>query len=174
MLWVLRILVVGGGCAAWSIPLLEADPESRAVAADLPPVIEITREYVDRHGLADRYEYIPGNIRELDFGDNEYDMALLGNICHSEGARNSRDLIIKMGRCVKPGGRIIIVDMIPDDERRGPLRPLIFAVNMLVGTEEGGTFTRREYQGWLLEAGFGQMEELESGGDSPVLVAERV
>jgi SAM-dependent methyltransferase len=138
MLRGLRILDVGAGSAAWSIPLLEADPESRAVAADLPPVIEITREYVDRHGLADRYEYIPGNIRELDFGDNEYDMALLGNICHSEGARNSRDLIIKMGRCVKPGGRIIIVDMIPDDERRGPLRPLIFAVNMLVGTEEGG------------------------------------
>jgi ubiquinone/menaquinone biosynthesis C-methylase UbiE len=169
-----KILDVGAGSGAWSIALLEQDPESQAVAVDLAPVIEITREYVEKHGLGDRIQYMAGNIRELDFNNEEYDLAVLGNICHSEGPTRSRSLILKIGRCVKPGGKIIIVDMIPNDERTGPVTALIFAVNMLVATEEGGTFTRREYQEWLREAGFGEIEEIAAGGDSPVLVAERL
>ncbi len=169
-----KILDVAAGSAAWSIALLEQDPESQAVAVDLPPVIEITKEYVEKHLMGDRYQYIAGNIRNLDLGNEEYDLALLGNICHSEGPIHSRSLISKIGRCLKPGGKIIIVDMIPNNERTGPVIPLIFAVNMLVATEEGGTFTRKEYQEWLKTAGFGKIEEIEAGGNSPVLVAERL
>ncbi len=169
-----RILDVGAGSAAWSIAFLEDDPESTAVAVDLPPIIPVAEEFVKRHGMEGRYEYMPGNIRELDFGHDEYDMAVLGNICHSEGPVHTGDLTRKMGRCIRPGGSIVIVDMIPDDDRTGPATALIFAINMLVGTEEGGTFTRKEYQEWLTQAGFGRIEEMEAGGDSPVLVSERL
>lgn len=169
-----KVLDVGAGSAAWSIALLEDDPESTAKANDLEPVISVAEEFVKTHGLEGRYEYLPGNIRELDFGGDEYDIAVLGNICHSEGPAHSKDLIAKMGRCIRKGGRIVIVDMIPDDDRTGPARPLIFAINMLVATEDGGTFTKKEYQEWLTAAGFGGIEEMEAEGDFPILVAERL
>jgi len=169
----LRILDVGAGSGAWSIPLAEADASARVTAVDLPPVIPTTQEFVARHGLAARYQFRPGNVRELDFGTAEFDLAVLGHICHSEGAGHAPALIQKVGKALKPGGQIVIADMIPNDQRTGPPFPLLFAVNMLVNTDQGDTFTRAEYRAWLKEAGFGEPRELMTDRDSPILVATK-
>ena len=76
-------------------------------------------------------------------------------------------------RCVAPGGTIAIAEFVPDDDRAGPPAPLIFAVNMLVNTELGDTFTFREISGWLAEAGFEQARQLEAPSVSPLILANR-
>jgi len=169
----LRILDLGAGSGAWSIPFAEADASARVVAVDLAPVIPVTREYAARHGVAERYQFRPGNVRELDFGAAEFDLAILGHLCHSEGPRNTPPLLKKVGKALQSGGQVVIADMIPNDERTGPVHPLIFAVNMLVNTEEGDTFTRAEYRAWLQEAGFGELRELLTDRESPILAATK-
>jgi len=169
----LRILDVGAGSSAWSIPFAEADAGARVTAVDLAPVIPFTQEFVARHGLTDRYQFLPGNLRELDFGAAQFDLALLGHICHSEGPKHAPALIQKVGQALKSAGQIVIADMIPNDQRTGPTFPLLFAVNMLVNTEEGDTFTRAEYRAWLKDAGFQEPRELLTDRGSPVLVAAK-
>ncbi len=169
----LRILDLGAGSGAWSIPFAEADAAARVVAVDLAPVIPVTREFAARHGVAERYQFRPGNVRELEFGQAEFDLAILGHLCHSEGPKHTPPLLIKVGKALKSGGQVVIADMIPNNERTGPVQPLLFAVNMLVNTEAGDTFTRAEYRAWLQEAGFGEIRELMTDRESPILAAAR-
>jgi hypothetical protein len=55
----------------------------------------------------------------------------------------------------------------------GPPAPLLFAVNMLVHTEAGDTFTFAEMSAWLRETGFTQPRLLEVPAVSPLVLATR-
>ena len=169
----MRVLDVGCGSAVWSIAIAEIDREARVTANDFPPVLELTREYVRREGLEHRYEFLPGNLREVDFGAQRFSLAILGNIVHSEGVDSSRELFRRLHRALVPGGRIAIIDMIPNDTRSGPYYPVMFALNMLVNTEEGGTYTLTEYSHWLDEAGFAQVDTADFGWHSPLVVGTK-
>jgi 3-hydroxy-5-methyl-1-naphthoate 3-O-methyltransferase len=50
---------------------------------------------------------------------------------------------------------------------------LIFAVNMLVNTDEGGTWSFEEIARWLEEAGFVDARTLSSRGPSPLILAKK-
>ena len=169
----LRVLDVACGSGVWGIAFAEADREARVTAQDFPGVFPTTREYVERHGLAERFDYLPGDLKEVDFGEAQYDLALLGNIVHSEGEQSSRDLFRRLHRALRPRGRVVVIDMIPDDARTAPPYPLIFALNMLVNTELGDTYTLAEYTRWLNEAGFSRVETADIGSHSPAIIGHR-
>lgn len=166
----LKVVDVACGSGVWSIAIAEADRQARVTAQDFPGIFETTREYLKRHGVEDRYDFLPGDLKQVDFGENRFDLALLGNIVHSEGERSSRDLFRRLYRALSPGGRIVIVDMIPNDERTGPPFALLFALNMLINTEEGGTYTLAEYTRWLNDAGFARVETADIGSHSPIVI----
>lgn len=168
-----HILDVACGSAAWSIPFAEADAQAHLTLQDFSGVLEHTNGYVERHKVKERCDFLSGNLREVEFGENKFDAAILGNIVHSEGPENSKNLFGRLHRALKPGGKIVIVDMIPNEERTGPPFALIFALNMLVATEEGGTYTVGEYTHWLQDCGFSQVQTLEVGIHSPLIVATK-
>lgn len=167
----LRVLDVACGSGVWGIAIAEADREASVTAQDYPRVLETTREYVRRHGLQNRFEYLPGDLKQVGFGENRYDLAILGNIVHSEGERSSRDLLRRVRRALRPGGRVAVVDMVPNDTRTGPPFPVFFALQMLLNTGEGDTFTLAEYTRWLQEAGFTEVETADLGSHSPAVIA---
>jgi ubiquinone/menaquinone biosynthesis C-methylase UbiE len=169
----LRVLDVACGSGVWGIAFAEADAEARVTAQDFPGVLPTTREYVARHGLEERFDYLAGDLKEVDFGEGRYDVALLGNIVHSEGEESSRELFRRLGRALRPGGRVVVIDMLPNDSRTGPPYQLIFALNMLVNTERGDTYTLAEYTRWLNEAGFPRVETADIGSHSPAVIGYR-
>jgi ubiquinone/menaquinone biosynthesis C-methylase UbiE len=169
----LRVLDVACGSGVWGIAFAEADSSARITAQDFPGVLPTTREYVERHGLTERFDFLPGDLKEVDFGEAQYDVALLGNIVHSEGEASSRDLFRRLGRALRPGGRLVVIDMIPNDSRTAPPYPLIFAINMLINTETGDTYTLAEYTAWLREAGFARVEAADIGSHSPAVIGHR-
>ncbi len=169
----LRVIDIACGSGVWGIAIAEADPEARLTAQDFPALLSLTREYVMRHGVEDRYEFLPGDLKEVDLGVNRYDLALLGNIVHSEGERASCDLLRRLYRALRPGGRVAIIDMVPNNDRTGPPFPVFFALNMLVNTEEGDTYTLAEYTQWLQEAGFARVETVDIGSHSPLIIGCR-
>jgi hypothetical protein len=111
----------------------------------------------------------------VDFGDGKHDLVILGHICHSEGPEHSAELIAKSAKALASGGKLLIADMIPDDDRRGPIHPLLFAINMLVNSTEGGTFTFSEYRAWCENAGLKNVRKLpvEAFDHSPLIIAEK-
>jgi ubiquinone/menaquinone biosynthesis C-methylase UbiE len=169
----LRLLDVAAGSGVWSIAAAQNDPNVQVVAFDLPGTLPHTRKWTERLGVADRFEFRAGDIRENDLGQAEFDAVILGHICHSEGADYTRKLLAKSARALKPGGTLAIAEMVPDDDRRGPVFPLLFALNMLVHTREGNTFTLAEYRHWLEEAGFRDIRPLPVPAPSPLILATR-
>jgi 3-hydroxy-5-methyl-1-naphthoate 3-O-methyltransferase len=125
-----------------------------------------------RFGLAERYQYVAGDLLTADFGSG-YQVATLGHILHSEGLANSREIIRKVYEALEPGGTVIIGEFLVDADRRGPLQGLIFGVNMLVNTEQGDTFSFEEIREWLELAGFSNVGVLEAPGPSPLILANK-
>jgi ubiquinone/menaquinone biosynthesis C-methylase UbiE len=164
----LRVLDVGCGSGVWGIAIAEADSAARVTAQDLPKVLEQTRRYLERHGVASRYDFLPGDLHKVAFPAGKYDIALVGHIVHGESEADARRLFKRLQPALKPGGRLAIIDMIPNDERSGPPFPLIFALNMLVHTHGGDTYTFGEYKKWLTEAGFSSVEMADFGDRSGV------
>jgi ubiquinone/menaquinone biosynthesis C-methylase UbiE len=150
----LKILDVACGSGAWSIAFNLADPTSRVTAQDLPEVLDLTRQYVKRFRLDNQFQYLPGDLLQMEFGRSQYDMILLGHICHGIGEVESRRLMKKCFDALKPGGRLIVVEYVPNDLRTGEKMPLLFALEMLLETPHGDVFTVKELKRWLNLAGF--------------------
>jgi len=165
------ILDVAAGSAVWSLPFALRSERVAVTAIDFSPVFSVAKKFAAAFGVRDRYAFVAGDIRTADFGAERYDLALLGHICHSEGAEWSRRLIDKCFRALKKNGRLLIMDYVADEERKTELMPLLLALNALLGTAEGDTFTFSEYRRWLSGAGFTVIRALDVGAPSPVIAA---
>jgi ubiquinone/menaquinone biosynthesis C-methylase UbiE len=168
-----KILDVAAGSAVWSLPFAVQCPQVEVTAVDFPAVLEITRKLARRLRVEERYRFIAGDLREMDFGASRYDLALLGHICHSEGPRRTEELIQKCFRALRVGGQLLILDYTVDEKRKSDLLALVLALNALLGSEEGDTFTFSEYHTWLRQAGFISVEVLPIDGHSPVITATK-
>ena len=166
------VLDIAAGSAVWSIPLAQRSKDVRVTAVDWPGVLTATRRMTERFGVVEQYEFRAGNIETVAFGDG-YDVAVLGHILHSQGEKKSRDLLGKVFGTLVPGGTIAIAEFLANDDRTGPPMPMLFAVNMLVNTEAGDTFTVREISSWLTEAGFENPRVLEVPSPSPLILANK-
>jgi SAM-dependent methyltransferase len=148
-----HMLDLGGGPATYSIAFLNAYPRMRATVFDFPDVIEIAREQVAETGLDDRLSYIAGDMTRDDIGSG-YDFILLSNIVHSMSVEANRVVVKKCHDALEPGGLLLIKDFLVENDRSGPPFGLMFAINMLVATTEGDTYTFSEVEAWTREAGF--------------------
>jgi hypothetical protein len=100
-------------------------------------------------------------------------VATLGQILHSEGRERSRQLLKKTFAALVPGGTIAIMEFLVNDQRTAPPISLLFAVNMLVNTQAGDTFSFQEISGWLRAAGFVRPRLLEVPAISPLILATK-
>jgi len=168
-----HVLDVAAGSGAWSIPFAQENPETKVTVVDFAEVTPITREFTSKYGVADQYDYIEQNIRQADFGKNLYDLVILGHIIHSEGEKWGKNLIKKSFRALKPGGLLLIAEMVPNDTRTEPPMPLLFGLNMLVHTADGDVFTMKEYREWLKAAGFKKVTTIQAPAPSPLILATK-
>ena len=168
----IRILDLAAGSGIWGIALAQKSPRVRVTAVDWAGMIPTTKRITRKFGVADRFQFIEGDLLEANFGTG-YNIATLGHILHSEGEERSRQLLKKTFRALKSGGTIAIAEWLVNDERTEPLPSLMFAVQMLVNTEKGNTFSFNEIKTWLEEAGFKRVRKLEAPGPSPLILATK-
>ena len=167
-----KVLDIAAGSGVWGIALAQSSPRVQVTAGDWPAVLPVTRKIAARYGVADRFTFTAGDLRSADFGSGHH-IATLGHILHSEGESASRALLKKTFAALAPGGTILIAEMVPEDDRSGPPHALVFAVNMLVNTEAGDTFSFNEIARWLREAGFVSPRTLDGPGPSPLILADK-
>lgn len=147
------VLDVGGGSGTWTLAWLEAEPAARAILFDLPEVIPLARERLTRYGAADRVELVAGDFY-ADPLPRGADLVWLSAIIHQNSPDENRTLYRRAAEVLEPGGRILIRDVVMEDSHSAPLAGALFAVNMLVATEGGGTYTLAEIRSDLQSAGF--------------------
>jgi len=151
-----HLLDIGGASGTWTIAFLRAVPEAKATLFDLPAVISMAEQRIAEAGLGDRVTLVPGDFYTDDLPDGA-DMALLGTICHQNSREQNRALFAKVHKALKDGGVVVIRDAVMDPSHTSPKGGALFAINMLVATEGGGTYTFDEYRHDLYEAGFGEV-----------------
>ena len=148
-----HLLDVGGGPGTYCITFLQAHPNMKATLFDMPPVIAIAREQVERAGLGSRITFRPGDLT-VDAWGSGYDLVFVSNIIHSFGPEKNMALVRSAFNALEPGGLFIIKDFLTDNDRTGPAYSLLFALHMLIATGEGDTYSFAQVEGWTRDAGF--------------------
>lgn len=166
------VLDLAAGSGVWGIVLAQQSPQVRVTAVDWPTVLEVTKKVAARHGVAERFRFVAGDLQDADFG-KDHRVATLGHILHSEGEARSRALLQKTAAALASGGTIVVAEFLVNDQRTAPANGLMFAVNMLVNTDVGDTFSFNEIKAWLGEAGFTNARTLDVPGPSPLILAEK-
>lgn len=167
-----RVLDVGGGSGAYSIAFCRANPDIAAVVFDLPDVVPLTNEYAARAGMSDRISTTTGDFTKDELG-RDFDLAFMSHILHSNSAAENVELIKRAWRALKPGGRIVVQEFVVDEGRTSPEWAVLFALNMLVGTTAGDTYTEAEITGWFAGAGFVDVRRVDPRDSGATLVMGR-
>jgi SAM-dependent methyltransferase len=167
-----RFLDIGGGSGTYTIAFLKRNPKMTAVLFDLKRVIPMARERLEGEGLLERVRLAAGNFYkdELPSGCN---LALLSAIIHQNSAAENLALFRKIRRALEPGGTILIRDHIMDESRTNPPAGAIFALNMLVNTDGGDTYTFAEVRKGLERGGFVDVRLVRTGERMDCLVEAR-
>lgn len=148
-----HLLDVGGASGTWTIEFLRAVPEAKATLFDLPEVIPMAKERIAKAGLSDQVEFVEGNFYtdELPTGA---DFIWLSAIAHQNSRQQNQQLFSKLYTVLENGGKLVLRDVVMDESRTKSEVGALFAINMLVATEGGGTYTFDEFRMDLLNAGF--------------------
>jgi len=165
-----KLLDIGGGSGTYTIAFLNHNPQLQAILFDLKDVIPMARQRLSTEGLLDRVELIVGNFYSDDLPAG-CDLALLSAIIHQNSRQQNLELFGKACRSLEPGGTLMIRDHIMDERRTYPPAGALFAINMLVNTQGGDTYTFHEVAQDLKEAGFTDVRLLRSGERMDCIVA---
>jgi SAM-dependent methyltransferase len=168
-----HLLDVGGASGTWTAAFLRASPRATATLFDLPPVLPMARRELAAKGLGKRVRLTAGDFLK-DPLPGGADLAWVSAIVHQNSRKQNRRLFRNVFRALVPGGRIVIRDVLMDSTRTRPVAGALFAVNMLVATEGGGTFTATELCEDLQGAGFVRTAVVRrDAGMHSLLIAEK-
>jgi 3-hydroxy-5-methyl-1-naphthoate 3-O-methyltransferase len=158
-----KMIDVGGGSGSYTLAFLNASTQIRATLFDLPEVIEMARDRMAEAGMLDRVTLHEGDFYR-DALPEGHDFALLSAIIHQNSPEQNRALYAKIHDALTPGGRIVVRDHVMSEDRTKPIDGALFAVNMLVGTPGGQTYTFDEIEEGLKAAGFSGIRLIQSKG----------
>jgi 2-polyprenyl-3-methyl-5-hydroxy-6-metoxy-1,4-benzoquinol methylase len=147
------VLDIAASHGMFGAAVARVNPGAQITALDLPTILEVTRETVSKMGLTDRFIFKPGSVFDVDLGSG-YDLVLLTNFVHGFDRETNVMLLRKIRAAMTPGGRIALVEMVPDEDRISPPMAATFALSMLANTQGGDAYTFAELENMLKEAGF--------------------
>ncbi len=148
-----HLLDVGGASGTWTLAFLRAVPASTATIFDLPDAIAQARARIDASGMAERITLATGDFYRDPLPAGA-DFAWVSAIAHQHSRAHNRELFSKVFMALVPGGRIALRDIVMQPCRTQPTDGALFAINMLLNTQSGGTFTYDEFAEDLQAAGF--------------------
>ena len=158
-----RVLDLGGGSGAYSIALARAVPGLKAEILDTAEVVPLTEQYISRAGLTERISTRVGDMLNDPLGDG-YDLVLVSAICHMFSPDDNRVLVERVFNVLAPNGRIVVQDFVLEPDKTAPRAAALFALNMLVGTTAGSSYSEPEYTNWLRDAGFTEVRRVRFPG----------
>jgi SAM-dependent methyltransferase len=164
-----RILDIGGGSGIFASIFIKDNPSMSAVVFDLPNVVPITKEYIEKDNMSKRISTLTGNYLLDDIGSG-YDLIFLSAVIHSNSYNENALLLKKCASALNKKGKIVILDYIMNEDRTIPLAGAIFAINMLVGTDEGTTYTEAEVKEWMTAAGLNNFDLINAGEGNGLMI----
>ncbi len=153
----LKVLDVAAGHGLFGITVAQRFPKAEITALDWANVLAVATDNAQRAGIGDRHHGLPGSAFELDWG-GPYDVVLLTNFLHHFDEPTCVQIATKALKALKPGGRALTLEFIPNADRISPPSTATFALTMLATTGRGDAYTFAEYDRMFTQAGFAKNE----------------
>jgi 2-polyprenyl-3-methyl-5-hydroxy-6-metoxy-1,4-benzoquinol methylase len=169
----IRVLDIAAGHGVFGITIAQRNPLAEVVAVDWAAVLTVATENATAMGVASRHHTLPGDAFKVDYGTG-FDVALLTNFLHHFDRDTNVTLLRKVANALNTGGRVVVLEMVPDENRISPPFPAGFALTMLAGTPAGDAYTLNELQEMLTAAGFGRATAHPTPTPETVVVATRL
>lgn len=147
------VLDIAAGHGMFGITIALRNPEAKIKALDWGKVLDVAAANAAAAGVAAQFERIDGDAFSVPFG-GPYDVVLLTNFLHHFDFAQNVELLKKVRAALKPGGRAVTLEAVPNDDRLSPHMPATFALIMLAGTPGGDSYTFKELEAMFREAGF--------------------
>lgn len=148
-----RVLDVSASHGAYGIAFAQKNPRAHIVALDWEAVLAVTEENARKAGLENRFSKIVGDAFTVDLG-RDYDVVLVPNFLHHFNIADCTRFLRRVHAALRPGGRVVIIEFVPNADRITPPPAAEFSLVMLGTTPEGDAYTFSEYQKMLNDAGF--------------------
>lgn len=148
-----KVLDISASHGAYGIAFAEKNPRAHLVALDWEPVLAIAEENAGRAGIGGRFSKIAGDAFTVDLGSN-YDVVLVPNFLHHFNIAGCTAFLRRVHAALRPGGHVVIVEFVPNEDRVTPPPAASFSLIMLGTTPEGDAYIFAEYQQMLADAGF--------------------
>ena len=145
------MLDVGGGPGTYSMGF--AGRKISATLLDFPETLKISRRLIREAGLSHMVKLRPGDFTKDPLG-GPYDLIFISQVFHSYGPKQCAAMLAKCRSSLEKGGRIVIQEFYLDETKAAPVQGALFAINMLVNTLEGRSYTPKEMISWLKKTGF--------------------
>lgn len=149
----MRVLDIAAGHGMYGLTIARKNPRAEIVALDWPAVLEVAKENARKFGVSDRFSVRAGSVFETDLGSG-YDCALLTNILHHFDVPTCEALMRRVHTALKPGGRAVTLEFVPNEDRVTPPTTARFSLVMLANTDAGDAYTFSEYEKMFRNAGF--------------------
>ena len=148
-----KILDIAAGHGMFGISVAKALPNAEITAVDWAAVLELARRNAEKAGVAGRYRTIAGSAFDVDWGAG-YDLVMLPNFLHHFDAETCALLLKKVKASLAPGGRVVAVEFVPNEDRVSPPFAAAFALVMLATTPKGDAYTASGLNAMARAAGF--------------------
>jgi ubiquinone/menaquinone biosynthesis C-methylase UbiE len=168
----LRVLDIAAGHGLFGITIAQRNRLAEIVAVDWPAVLEVASENARSAQVQDRYRTLPGDAFKVDF-PNGFDVALVTNFLHHFDPLTCTNFLEKVHAALAPGGRVAVLEFVPNPDRVSPPVPARFSLSMLAGTPGGDAYTFAELRRQLEDAGFHDVSAHALPTPETVLLAEK-
>lgn len=152
-----RVLDIAAGHGLFGINIARHNPQAEIVALDWPNVLEVAKENARKSGVESRYATIPGSAFDAELGSG-YNLVLLTNFLHHFDPPTCERLLRRVHAALVPGGRVVTLEFVPNDDRVTPPEAATFSMIMLGTTPQGDAYTYAEFERMFRNAGFTRSE----------------
>ena len=167
-----KVLDVAAGHGMYGVMIAKQNPNAEIFALDWPEVLKVAHENAQAAGVAARHHHMPGSAFEVDFG-KDYDIVLLTGFLHHFDPQTIETLLRKVHAALKPGGRAVTVEFVPNEDRVSPPAPAAFSMIMLGTTRAGDAYPYSEYDKMFRNAGFTLNELRRSPGPQSFIISKK-
>jgi ubiquinone/menaquinone biosynthesis C-methylase UbiE len=148
-----KVLDIAAGHGVFGITIARHNHNAEITAVDWPSVLDVALENAQHAGVVTRYHLLPGSVFDVDLGTG-FDIVLITGFLHHFDMATCETLLRKVHRAMVPGGRVVVLDFVPNEDRVTPPATAKFSITMLAQTRAGDAYTFSEYQRMLDNAGF--------------------
>jgi 2-polyprenyl-3-methyl-5-hydroxy-6-metoxy-1,4-benzoquinol methylase len=167
-----KVLDVAAGHGMYGVMIAKQNPNAEIFALDWPEVLKVAHENAKAAGVAARHHHLPGSAFEVDFG-KDYDIVLLTGFLHHFDPQTIETILRKVHAALKPGGRAVTVEFIPNEDRVSPPASAAFSMIMLGTTRAGDAYTYSEYDKMFRNVGFTLNELRRSPGPQSFIISKK-